>query len=160
MRTALVVLFLSIATLAPAQGRNVVYGEIGGNGIAPTINYERQFGDRLFGRAGLGVVYGESSSGDSDTTFVIPLMLNYLSHPAGNHHFELGGGFTLVTGESQDFFDDVDEDETISNLVGTATIGYRFQRPVRGFVFKAGITPVFVESEVFPWGGVSFGYRW
>jgi hypothetical protein len=159
MRIALVVLSLLIASIASAQSRNVAYFELGGNGIVPTVNYERQLTERLFGRVGLGVLFSSESDGDEDVTFVVPLMVNYLSHPAGNHHLELGGGLAFVAGDAQDWYDS-DDDEQISNVVGTATLGYRFQKPVRGFVFKAGVTPVFDDSDVLPWVGVSFGYRW
>ena len=161
MRTALLLVSLFVTAIASAQGRNVAYFELLGNGVAPTVNYERQFGERLFGRAGLGFVHGSSSSGDTDLTLVVPLMVNYLSHPAGNHHLEVGGGLTLITGEAQDFYDDLeDDDESISNVAATATLGYRFQRPRRGFVFKAGLTPIITSDGILPWAGVSFGYRW
>lgn len=162
MRTAIVVLSLFAAAVTSAQSRNVAYFELAGNGIVPTVNYERQFRERLFARAGLGFVHSSSSSGDEDTTLVIPLMVNYLTHPAGNHHLELGGGVTFITGDAQELYDDIgdDDDESISNLAGTATLGYRFQRPARGFVFKAGVTPVFTSDGILPWAGVSFGYRW
>lgn len=158
MRITLAVLVLTIAASAAAQSRNVVYVEIGGNAIIPSVNYERQLTERLFGRVGLGVVTGEENDGDDDITFVVPVMVNYLTHPAGNHHFEAGAGLSLITGDSQDLFDE--EDESISNVVVTATLGYRYQKPSRGFVFRAGFTPVFDDSDVLPWLGVSFGYRW
>ena len=159
MRIALLALSLAAASIVSAQARNAAYFELGGNGIVPTVNYERQLSERLHGRAGFGFVYGETEGGDDDLTFVFPLMVNYLTHPAGNHHFEAGAGVTFITGDAQDLYDS-DEGETISNLIGTATAGYRYQKPGRGFVFRAGLTPVFDDSGILPWAGISFGYRW
>lgn len=158
MRLATIVISLLIATSVSAQ-RNVAYFELGGNGIIPSFNYERQLSERLYGRVGFSFVVGEEADGDTDQTYIFPLMVNYLTHPAGNHHFEAGAGATWITGDSQDLYDN-DDDEELSNLVGTLTIGYRYQKPARGFVFRAGFTPVFDTGGVLPWGGVSFGYRW
>ena len=160
MRLALVLLSLSFALPTLAQARNAAYFEIGGNGVIPTFNYERQFSERWYARAGFSVVVGEESNGDDDVTWVFPLMIGGLSHPNGNHHFETAGGITLITGDSQDLYDTDEDDEELSNVVGTATIGYRYQKPGRGFVFRAGLTPIFDGSDVLPWAGVSFGYRW
>ena len=158
MRIATLVTLL-ITTGAFAQARNAAYLEVGGNGVLPTVNYERQLSERLFGRVGLSFIYSETSDGDEDLTFAIPLAVNYLTHPAGNHHFEAGAGLTLITGDAQELWDD-DEDEEISNVVGTANFGYRYQKPGRGFVFRAGFTPLVFDGEVQPWIGLTAGYRW
>lgn len=158
MRTALVFLSLVLAPALFGQGRNVAYFELGGNGIIPTFNYERQLSERLFGRVGFSFVFGESSAGDDDLTFVFPVAVNYLTHPAGNHHFEAGAGLTLITGDAQDLWEE--NDEEISNLVVTSNLGYRFQKPGRGFVFRAGLTPILHDGELAPWAGLSAGYRW
>ena len=85
-------------------------------------------------------------------------MVNFLTNPQSKHHLELGGGFLLVSGETSDWASNVDDD--FSTVIGTATVGYRYQRPGRGFVFRAGFTPLFDTSEFLPWAGVSFGYGW
>jgi hypothetical protein len=159
MRThaALFLLLLASFPLA-AQSRNAAYIEVAGNAVVPSVNYERHFAERWYGRVGLAVVIGRESDGDEDVTFAVPLMIGGYSHPHGNHHFETAGGVTFVTGDSQDLWDEGDEE--ISNLVGTATIGYRYQKPGRGFVFRAGFTPIFDGADVLPWAGVSFGYAW
>jgi hypothetical protein len=163
MRTALLLLALSLTVCLTgslaAQSRNVAYLEVAGNGILPTANYERQLSERWYGRIGLGLV-AATSDVDSDVTFIVPLMVNYLTNPAGVHHLEAGAGLTIVAGDSQDLYWDDEEEEQISNAVGTATLGYRYQKPARGFVFRAGVTPLFDGSEILPWAGVSFGYRW
>jgi hypothetical protein len=157
MRLVPILLSLAIAAGVSAQSRNAAYFELGGNAVAPSFNYERRFAERWYGRIGFTVVVGESDS-DTDVTFGIPVMIGGFSNPAGNHHFETAGGLLFITGDSQDLFDE--DDEPLSNVAGTATIGYRYQKPGRGFVFRAGFTPVFADGDFLPWAGVSFGYAW
>ena len=160
MRLAFVFFALALALTFPlaAQSRNAAYFELGGNAVIPSFNYERHFAERWYGRVGFSVVVGEDSDGDDDVTFAVPLMIGGYTNPDGNHHFETAGGVTIVTGDSQDLWDE--DDEEISNLVGTATIGYRYQKPGRGIVFRAGFTPIFDGSDILPWAGLSLGYRW
>lgn len=139
--------------------RNAVYFELGGSGIVPTINYERNVRGQWFGRVGLSLVVGEGEN-DTDTTLVVPLTLSSVSRPLSNHHLELGGGLTLIGGERQDLLDDAGEDEDFSAVVITGLAGYRYQRPGRGFQFRAVFTPALSGSDVLPWAGVSFGYAW
>jgi len=158
MRNALLLLTLILTATASAQSRNVAYVELGGNGVFATVNYERQLAEQWFGRAGFSAVT-VSDENDTDLTFVVPLMVNYLTNPGSAHHLEAGAGITFVAGDSQDLYGDEDDDQ-ISNVAGTATLGYRYQKPARGFVFRAGFTPLFDGSGILPWAGVSFGYRW
>lgn len=162
MRPILLVLALIACILAPAaraQSRNAVYGEIGGNGIIPTVNYERRFNERWFGRVGLGVAFTHTED-DSDAAFAIPLTISSVSRPASNHHLELGGGITVVAGDRQDLFDYGNNDEEFSTVSMTAIVGYRYQKPEGGFQFRAAFTPVAGGGYILPWAGVSFGYAW
>lgn len=158
MRIATILFFLAVTAGASAQSRNVAYLELGGNGIIPTINYERQLSERLFGRIGFSFVASSESDGDEDLTFVVPVAVNYLTHPAGNHHLEAGAGLTWIVGDAQDLWDQ--DDDEISNLAGTTNFGYRYQKPGRGFVFRAGLTPIIFDGGIAPWAGLSAGYRW
>lgn len=157
-KAALLFLALLAATTLSAQPRNAAYFELAGNAIAPSINYERWFTDRWYGRVGVTVIVSSDTDGHDDVTWAIPIMVGGFNNPAGNHHFESAGGLLLVTGDSQELFDD--DEEEISNVAGTLTIGYRYQKPRGGFVFRAGLTPVFDTSGILPWAGVSFGYAW
>jgi hypothetical protein len=156
----LVIYCLAFAITFPlfAQ-RHTAYGELGGNGLLLTANYERRFSPHVAGRIGFSFVeVEEESSGDTDPVVIVPLMVNYLTHPRLNHHLELGAGVTIAVGETSGWASDIDED--FSAVIGTATIGYRYQRPERGFVFRAGLTPFFDGDGIAPWAGVSFGYGW
>lgn len=156
----LVLLVVVTAGDAAAQlARNGAYFEIGGSGIAPTFNYERRVSDLWYGRAGFSVITSESDT-DSDTTLVVPLTLTRVNRPAMNHHLELGGGVTIAAGDRQDLFGAELDDEEFSALVLTGLIGYRYQRPGRGFQFRAAFTPAVGGGDFLPWAGVSFGYAW
>ena len=155
----LTLLLLSFAAFAQEPPRHAAYGEVFGNGILPTVNYELRFTNHWAGRIGLGAVFTSESDGDSEATFAIPIMANYISHPERSHHFEAGGGVLFVTGDAQDFWLG-DDDEEIANVALTGVAGYRYQRPGRGFIFRAGVTPFYFDGEVAPFAGVSFGYGW
>jgi hypothetical protein len=160
MKTALGVLAaLLFTSSAFAQtARNAIYGELGGNGLVLSFNYERRFTETFAWRAGFAYIGTEDSDGDDDWAITAPLMINYISRPQANHHFETGLGIVVIAGEGSDFWSDVDEE--FSGAAGTATIGYRYQKPEGGFVFRAGLTPIFDLENIGPWAGVSFGYAW
>ena len=151
---------LVLASLpALAQQKNAAFFEIGGSAVIASVNYERRLGERVFGRAGLMVVEGETEE-DTESTAVIPLTVSWISHPQLNHHLELGGGVTVVTGDSQDLFETADDDKKHNGAFGTAIIGYRYQKPGRGFQFRAALTPLIASGEFQLWPGFSFGYAW
>ena len=163
MRMLKTLLALSVLALpASAQlARNAAFFELGGNAVVPSFNYERRVAEQWYARAGATVITSESSTGNEDTTFVIPLTASWVSNPAASHHFEAGGGVTIAAGDRQDLFDiDDDDDENFSNLFVTGIIGYRYQKPGRGFQFRAFGSPVAGAGELLPWAGVSFGYAW
>lgn len=157
--TVLAFLACVVAPLAGAQSRNAAYGEIGGSGIIPTVNYERRFNEHWYGRVGLGVAFTYTED-DSDAAFAIPMTVSWVNRPASNHHLELGGGITVVAGDRQDLFDYGNNDEEFSTVSMTGIVGYRYQKPDGGFLFRAAFTPVAGGGYILPWAGVSFGYAW
>ena len=155
-----VLLLLAVAGAARAQGapaptaRNAYYLEVGGNALVYSINYDRVFTDRMSGRVGV-MFFGAADEEGSAGVLAAPVMANYL-FGEGSGRFEAGAGILLVSGGIENV--EGYEDEDFSGTVGTATLGYRFQRPGGGFVFRAGLTPVFNLNGVGPWFGLSFGY--
>jgi hypothetical protein len=140
---------------APAPtARNAFYLELGGNTILYSLNYDRLFTDKVSGRVGV-MFFGAADEDSSAGVVATPIMASYL-WGEGNSRFETGAGLLLVSGgvENVEGF----EDEGFSGAVGTATLGYRYQRPAGGFVFRAGVTPVFSLYGIAPWFGISFGY--
>ena len=136
----------------------MLFRSLGGSAIIPSFNYERRLTDRWYGRIGGSVVVGEESD-DDDVTFVFPITASWVSRPSANHHFEVGGGAGLVTGDRQDFYDNAD-DESFSSGFVSGIAGYRYQKPDGGFQFRAVFTPVAGGGDVLPWVGLSLGYAW
>lgn len=147
--------------------QNVVFGEILGNGIMYSVNYERLFGDSGFSvRAGFSFMalgFGSTTSAGSvsaSTSWVtIPLLANYYVGGVKNK-LQLGLGVTMlfVTANASSGSLWGSADTTIP--CPTAVIGYRYLPPTSGFAFSVGFTPFFIPGSsrsVLPWGGLSFG---
>jgi hypothetical protein len=110
-------------TLATAP--NAVYVELLGNGGAYSVNYDRLLTLKVAARVGvmgLGIATDSGSAG----VLAAPVMVSYL-FGEGSHHFETGIGLMLAAGAIEEV--EGLEDESFSGAVGTATIGYRYQRP-------------------------------
>ncbi|MGH7481271.1 MAG: hypothetical protein ACRELV_03890 [Longimicrobiales bacterium] len=159
---------LALALLVPAAAgaqdasvtaRNAVYVELLGNGLLYSMNYERRFTERTAGRVGAMFVAGEDEEGSDAAALFLPIMANFLFGD-GNHHFEAGAGLGLVLSSAEEVDVGVggDDDDFGAGAYGTGTLGYRYQRPGGGIVFRAGLTPVFGPEAFLPWLGVSIGY--
>jgi hypothetical protein len=151
-------LLLTFATAAFAQHNDAAYAEIGGSGIIPTANYERRFTPNFAAHIGLGIVTVSTDSGDDGSAVTVPVVASYLSHPASNHHLEAGGGVLFITGEKTGI--DAIDDDSFSDFGVTGLLGYRYQKPGRGFVFRASYTPILSDGEFTHFAGLSFGYAW
>jgi hypothetical protein len=155
--TALLLLVLTPAAQAQ-EARSAVYGELLGNAFLFSVNYDYRFRPSAIGRVGLAFISAEDDDGDSaGAVYAIPVTATYLSNPMQNNHFEAGGGLLFFGGERIDLLDFDDEDDSFSGTIVTGVIGYRYQRPGGGFVFRAGLTPFVADGTVVPWFGVSFG---
>lgn len=140
--------------------RNAVYADLVGNGGGPSINYERHLDDRWALRAGLSLA--GLSGGDSTptlTTLGLPLMVSHFGIGSRRHRLELGAGalFTLTLGDTAH----PNAGQAPPRVLGTLTLGYRYQDPAGGFLFRAGFTPVFGTNPYgfMPWPGLSFGTK-
>jgi hypothetical protein len=113
--------------------KNSVYLDTGlGYGGQVSINYERQIysGEKLtwFGRVGAGAAYKWKSNDDISLG---PGGLAAITMLTGkrNNHFELNAGTFIVS----------DSDDNNSGVSPLLDVGYRYQKPNGGFVFKAKI---------------------
>lgn len=140
--------------------KNDVYGELLGNGIIASLNYERQLTDK----PGLGVRVGIGYfSGDEQFRLSVPLGINYLLTLTSNKSFlDLGVGTTwsgsagLMTPKQEAAAGGRDYSEHIWSLV--PGIGYR--RHTRSdFMWRVNFTPIFNKYRAMPWFGISFGKR-
>lgn len=148
--------------VAPAP-RNAVHFELGGPGILYSLNYERFFLPQVSVRAGLSL-FGlqENSTKDMQGVFAVPITGQYLVG-RGAHHLELGLGF--MTGVMWSDLNSYQKNESFGLIAATATIGYRYQPPRRGFLFRVAFTPLYGGSRfeplglpVTPWGSIGAGY--
>lgn len=147
----LVPLLIGLSTPAEAQERtrNLLFVELGGNGLLYTFNYDRTFTQRMTARIGLGTWKEDKNpevTGTDGREAALLLLMNYLIG-CGANRLEVGAGPVY-------FYDEADGD----HAGVTATLGYRYQPLSRGFSVRVGATPVWSDGEFWPWGGLSVGY--
>jgi len=137
--------------------RNAVYVEAGGNAGFISVNLDRLITPNIGIRAGIATISNPFSwNGDEDASVtVVPITANALLG-SGSSRVELGAGVTILSGEIDSDLFDIHEEGT--RIFPTATLGFRYQRPTGGPLFRIGLTPFFVDTEVIGWAGVSFGY--
>ncbi|WP_143960559.1 hypothetical protein [Litoribacter populi] len=144
---------------APDRSRGQsVFVEVLGNGLIYSVNYDTRFSqgmNGLGGRAGIGYI---AMDGVRFTS--VPLLVNYLfGHD--KHFFEIGVGATILVGSAgnQGGFGPAGERDRESGAIGTMSLGYRLEPTDGGFLFRAGITPIYDSSAFWPlWPQLSFGY--
>lgn len=157
-------------SLMAQKATKSAYAEIGGAGLA-SINYDMRLmkkEDGLGFRVGVGyfAIRSDYSNGTNTSTnkigaLTFPLELNYLLGKNEKNYFELGAGATIVSikNKSTDNIYVDNSDEIFNGTFGHLYLGYRLQPKDGGFLFRAGITPVFGKGFFIPyWAGVSFGY--
>lgn len=151
-------LFFTAAANAQTAAKSI-YFELGGAGLA-SFNYDMRFNKR---EDGLGFKAGIGGFKIDDVGAIfIPLGINYLLGKDQRNYFEVGGGVTIVSIRERyyDFYTGTPTNDKFSTTFGHAYFGYRLQPKNGGFLFRAGITPLFNRDGFFPyWAGISFGYK-
>jgi hypothetical protein len=155
-----IIILLTSSQLVQAQSKDPnsgVFVELLGNGLLYSLNYDTRFTsaqDGIGGRAGISYV-----SMDGLNLATIPLMANYLLGKNGKY-FEIGVGATYValgagvktSGSNSPWY-------IADGWLGTMSLGYRSQPVDGGFLFRAGVTPLFGFGYFWPiYPQVSFGY--
>lgn len=120
-----------------------VYGELGGNGILFSANYDVRFtkSQKGFGaRVGVGYIAN---------ILTLPVGINYLAGRSANF-FEGGVGYTYLSDSYEDH---------ASAIVLSA--GYRYQPASNGFTARVFISPLIdtQTGDFVGFAGVSFGYK-
>jgi len=155
----IVMVFLG-SVQSPAQNdpaNKTVFVELLGNGITYSFNYDTRFSNRpdgFGGRAGIGYI-----SVDGVNLTSIPFVANYLLGKNGKY-FEIGAGATFIAVSDRTNTNASNNPiNSASGWTGTMSFGYRSQPVDGGFLFRAGITPIFTGELFFPfWPQISFGY--
>lgn len=147
--------------------------ELGGNGLAYSLQYERHFTANLHARAGFSVwQIAERQTDKSMTIMSYPISCNYLFNLGGQQHaVETGiGVMNLVTSG------DLVEYKGVVNyyLNPFVNAGYRYSPLNRRLIYKIGLSPFIgtkswtnpteqgfrpLGSAVQIWGYVGLGYR-
>ena len=164
LRSAALALTLALATAGTAAAQdtapgprrsNTFFVELGGNALVYSLNGEHFFTPQLGVRVGAGLLAINESDGDGDASvLLVPVMATYLLGE-GNSHFEIGAGAGFATAGVADV--DIGN-ERASAVYGTATFGYRYQKPAGGVIFRAGFTPIVASGNIIPWIGLGVGY--
>ncbi len=147
----------------PRFTQNCVYLELLGQGILYSVNFDHRFTPSVSVRIGF-------TSWSFPTFFVlgggridflgVPLMVNYLSGE-GRSHLELGCGIVLCRASMSETWlwgEPVGVGTEAAKVLGTATIGYRYQPRTKGLMVKVAFTPLFSSKRVLPMGGISLGF--
>ncbi|HVW98030.1 MAG TPA: hypothetical protein VHA56_18815 [Mucilaginibacter sp.] len=135
-----------------------VFLEVGGPGLALTVNYDTRFGEKR-DKFGYRVGAGYYNTG-ANWVASVPLQLNYLyglGREGGSSFAEIGAGTTFVRSVGStngNFF----EFDNITGFIGTATLGYRFQQDNGGINFRIAFVPIWYDEGIIAAGGFSIGY--
>jgi hypothetical protein len=161
---------------APAESdertaNNAIYLEGLGPGLVYSINYDRSFGD-FAGRVGFGYlslsVSGSSSDGQTQETssasfIAVPITVSYLGIGSKRNMLELGLGATIwhvgAGASTIDAKSTSSANESATLVLPVGIVGYRYQPPGGGFLFRAGLSPLFAGSSipVLPWPYLALG---
>jgi len=140
---------------AKHTGNKILFAEIGGPGIAISINYDQRFDktrkDGFGFRAGLGYF-----AAGNNTVFTIPVQVNYLYGKDGKY-LELGIGTTFINSRGDNYSSPTWEFDTVTGLAATAVIGVRYE-PSKALNFRLGYVPIVSSYGLINAGGFSVGY--
>jgi hypothetical protein len=143
--------------------RNAIYFEGFGQGMLYSINYDYRIDGSMSIRAGFTRWSIPFIFIRELTATGVPLTVNYLSGER-NSHFEAGIGVVLFHFRARGswFVFSSDTESSANLLLGTATVGYRYQPRDGGFLFRIGVTPFFTLDDGAFYarlhGGISFGF--
>jgi hypothetical protein len=133
--------------------------ELGGAGIALTLNYDTRFGNTR-DKWGYRVGAGYYNTG-ANSVFSVPLQVNYLygfnQGGGGSSFLELGAGTTFVHSNGSTN-GTVFQFDNVTGFCATATIGYRYQQDNGGINFRIGFVPILYYDGLTAAGGLSIGY--
>jgi hypothetical protein len=149
---------------------NAVFGELGGNGVFGSVNYERMITQQWAVRGGIGFFGTSGTNTRNEAVFnpfiSLPFTTAYHLPLSSTSRIEIGGGYTSFVSLSNTQTLETFSPEWLRGPVMSAVTGlaaYRYQSPNGGFIFRAAATPLYFlgESPRNPfqfWAGVSAGF--
>lgn len=135
--------------------KNTVYGELGGNGVFLSLNYERQLGTK----PGLGVHAGLGNADIHENfAFTIPIGVDYLFNISNQKSFiEAGAGVTWALQNIWHGYNNTEPHKYTPRFI--PSIAYRHHTPY-GLMWKISASPDFAKNNVVPfYPGISIGWR-
>ena len=145
----------SDSLLGKHRSNRILFAELGGAGIAISINYDSRFKSGQKDGFGYRVGVGYFAAGNN-TVFTIPVQVNYLYGKDGKY-LELGLGTTFINSKGDNYSSPVWEFDTVTGLAATATIGVRYE-PNKALNFRLGYVPIVSSYGLINAGGFSVGY--
>lgn len=147
-----------------------LYLEVLGNGGLYSVNVERLLSAQLGARVGFATwtIFEacEHTFAECEESFVTFPLLGNVLFGRGSSRLEVGAGLLLVRRRFESVPGAVsDRSRTILDVTGV--VGYRYQRPTGGLLFRIGLTPflalsggedAYPDSGLFLSGGASLGY--
>jgi hypothetical protein len=155
-------------TLSQSQkfsNKNSLQFELFGHGLLYSVNYERiLINNSKFKTA----VSAGASYLPPETGFIglwLPITFSEIIS-FNKHHVEVGIG-SVITRDRKLYKDVLFQKEKVWGAFGSFELGYRYQKPDGRFLFKAAFTPFIeffntdirrLDAEIYPSGGLTFGY--
>lgn len=158
-KNTLVIIFTAFTILSFGQSsfkKNVVFLEVGGNGLFSSLNYERQ----LTGHPGPGLRLGIGFYSVDPFRLTIPVGVNYLFRLNNDKSFfDVGFGVTYTEADVKLYVmvDNKDPDYVNTNYINFIPgIGYRRQTN-NNIMWRVGFAPVINHNGFIPFFGFAAG---
>jgi hypothetical protein len=141
------------------------YIELAGSAGIWSLNYDLVALNINNFKVGARLGFGFMTEGYPGTTLDVhvPLTVNFMYAFKEKHHIELGVGTQIASYEIRSVKTATDAGFVRkTEALGNMTLGYRFQNPKGGFMFRVFYSPFFYQDGIYfryeHWGGVSLGY--
>lgn len=163
-KTIFIIFFVLFGIIIHGQERsheinnlgNTIFVEALGNGLAGSINYERQ----ITKEPGLSLRAGIGFYTENEFYLTLPFSVQYLIELKRNNFIETGVGYTWADAGADDIFNNETKtkSENLNNLF--LSIGYR-KHFGNDWMWKANFTPLITNNKdvTLPWVGLSIGKR-
>ncbi len=149
----------NLDTATQVYSSNNIYIELGGKGLFYSVNYERKLfslGEKMFATGSLGFsLFPGMTKVQNSMDVMLPFSISIHKHLKKSHFLVFGTGTTFyrymindieISNENIDLQPLIARLKPINEFFGHVNLEYRHQKPKGGFMFKAGITPLFFKK--------------